>query len=338
MENHSPGQPSGASQAMSLNELSEYYPLRWQLRRRPGTHSTLTASERFHKRNKAVASRARSKTLAFARRQYYPTSAYTDMRAAIARNEDIFITAILLLVVLTFSVTTTGLQFLLTFMGTATAVADLTHISGSLILLVTFAVPAVLCSWVAAFLINLFSIALMDGAKRKRNQSVRRTVRHSLQAASRTANAWFMIIALLAIVPVACLVLSSLYLRADGSRAAITTIMPYTVLVCAAWCVYVLAQYSLAPTVALFEPDLTLTKVLGRSRHLVKRRGRIFTIVTYLLTAAGITAVYLLANQLQTSLHIDQAALVSVGSLAAILGAHGLFVMLYRKSKLARKN
>ena len=324
---------------MSLNELSEYYPLRWQLRRQSVARNVLIAAERFHKNSKATARRARGKTLAFARRQYYPTSAYADMRIAIARNEDIFITALLLLVVLTFSVTTTGLQFLLTFMGTATAVADITHVSGSLLLLVTFAVPAVLCGWVAAFLINLFSITLMDGAKRKRNQSVSQSVRHSLRTASRTANAWFMIIALLAVVPLALMVLSSLYLRAaDGSRAAITTIMPYAVLVCGAWVVYVLAQYSLVPTVALFESDLTLTKVLGRSRHLVKRRGRIFTVVTYLLTAAGIAAVYSLASLLQTILHIDKAALVSVGSLAAILCAQGLFVMLYRKRKLARKN
>ena len=324
---------------MSLNELTDYYPLRLQLRRRSLKLSALKATSRFQKNSKSLVRRARSKTIAFARRQYYPSSAYSDLRIAAARNEDVFITALILLFVLTFSLTTTGFQFLLTFLGTATAVADLTHISGSLLLLITFAIPAVLCSWVAAFLVNMFSITLMDGATRRINQSVRLTVRRSLRAASRTANAWFLLMAVLAAAPLALLLIGTLYLHvAAVTRAAALATMPYAAMACAVWFIYVLAQYSLVPSVALFEPDLALTKVLGRSRHLVKRRGRIFSIVVYLLAAAGVVAVYLLASLVQSTLHIDKAALVSLGSLSAILSSHGLMVMLYRKRKLARKN
>jgi len=129
------------------------------------------------------------------------------MRIAAARNEDTFITALMLLVVLTFSITTTGFQFLLTFLGTATAVADLTHVNGSLLLLVSFAIPAILGGGVAAFLVNVFSITLMDGATRKINQSVRLTIRRGLRAASRTANAWLLVIALLATAPLALLIM-----------------------------------------------------------------------------------------------------------------------------------
>ena len=324
---------------MSLNELNDYYPLRLQLRRRSLKLSLLKATGRFQKRNRSAIRRARSKTIAYARHQYYPTTAYADLRIAAARNEDIFITALILLFVLTFSITTTGFQFLLTFLGTATAVADLTHISGGLLLIVTFTIPAILCSWVAAFLVNMFSISLMDGATRKINQSVRLTVRRSLRAASRTANAWLLLIAVLAAVPLVLLVVSSLYLQVvTVTKAATMATLPYAVIACALWFIYVLAQYSLAPSVALFEPDLTLPKILNRSRQLVKRRGRVFSIVVYLLAVAGVAGVYLLASLVQSSLHIDKAALVSLGSLTAILGSHGLMVMLYRKRKLARKN
>jgi|GEM_PF-1424327 len=324
---------------MSLNELSDFYPLRLQLRRRTIKLSALKATLRFQKNSKSLVRRARSKTLAYARSQYYPTTAYADMHRAVARNEDIFITALVLLIVLTFAITTTGFQFLLAFLGTATAVADLTHVNGGLLLLVTFAVPAVLCSWVAAFLINMYSITLMDGATRKINQSVRITVRRSLRAASRTANAWFLLITLLAAAPLALLVASSIYMNvATVSKATLMALVPYAVAASALWVVYVLAHFSLVPSVALFESDLALTKVLGRSRQLVKRRGRVFSIVIYLLAASAITAVYLFANVVQSVLRIDKAALLSIGSLAAILGAHGLMVMLYRKRKLARKN
>jgi hypothetical protein len=324
---------------MSLNELTGYYPRSLQLRRQTLRRNLIKSAAQIKKNSKSISRRTRSKTLSFARRQYYPTTAYADLRLAATRNEDIFITALILLVVLTFSITTTGFQFLLAFLGTATAVAEITHVSGSLLLLITFAVPAILISWVAAFLINMFSITLMDGATRKVNQSVRLTARRSLRAASRTANAWFLLLALLATGPISLLIVSSLYLHVvAGSKAAALTAMPYAVIASALWFVYVLAQYSLVPSVALFESDLTLRQVLGRSRQLVKRRGRVFSIVIYFLAASAISATYLLASLVQNLLHIDKAALVSVGALAAVLGAHGLMVMLYRKRKLARKN
>lgn len=320
---------------MSLNEFNDYYPQLLQLHRRSLRLSWLRSIVQLKKANR----RARSKTLAYARRQYYPTTAFADARVAIARNEDIFITTLVLLVVLTFSLTTTALQFLLTFLGTATAVADLTGINGGLLLLITFAIPALLCSWVAACLINMFSIAIMDGATRKNNRSLRLTVKRSLRTASRTANAWFMCIALLGAAPLLILITSSIASSVAGvSKAAIMATVPFALTACAVWAIYALAQYSLVPSVALFEPNLPLMKAFGRSRQLVKRRGRFFSLAIYLLVTIAIVAVYLFAGLVQSSLHIDKAALVSIGSMAAILSAHGLMVMLYRKRKLARKN
>lgn len=320
---------------MSLNELSEYYPQRLQLHSRSLVLSWLKSTTQLKKASR----RARSKTLAFARSQYYPTSAYADARLAITRNEDIFITTLVILVVLTFSLTTTALQFLLTFLGTATALADLTGVSGSLLLLVTFAIPGLLCSWVAACLINMFSIAIMDGATRKINRSLRLTIKRGLRTASRTANAWFMLVTMLAAGPGLILIVSSIIMQTTNlSKADALAIVPYVAAACVAWIIYVLAQYSLVPSVALFEPDLPLVQVFGRSRRLVKRRGRIFSLTIYLMAALAIVVIYLFASLVQSSLHIDKAALVSVGSMAAILGVHGLMVMLYRKRKLARKN
>ncbi|MEO8104999.1 MAG: hypothetical protein ABI602_01545 [Candidatus Saccharibacteria bacterium] len=320
---------------MSLNELSEYYPLRLQLRRRSLLQSWLKSRAQLKKASR----RARSKTLAYARNQYYPTSAVADARLAITRNEDVFITTLVLLVVLTFSLTTTALQFILTFLGTATAVADLTGVSGGLLLLVTFAIPALLCTWVAAWLINMFSIAIMDGATRKNNRSLRLTMKRGLQAASRTANAWFLLVIVLAAVPGLILLVSSIIMQTTHlSKAAVLTTAPYVVLACAVWIIYGLAHYSLVPSVALFEPTLPLWKVFGRSRQLVKRRGRFFSLTIYLMMVLAIVLVYTLASLVQSSLHIDKAALVSIGTMTALLSAQSLMVMLYRKRKLARKN
>jgi hypothetical protein len=293
------------------------------------------AQKQLYKLTKAQLRRAKSRSVATIRRQYYLTDAVSDLRVAIGRNEDIFITAVMAILVLGFSYVATAANFLILFFKTAYDLADLSGINMGLLMVVAGTVIAVLFGWLAAFLLNLMSVAVMDGATRKVHRSVRSTVRTSLRQAGRVASAWLLFGCVIGL-PLALGVAGSYYyMHAHAvSMDELLGDLPKAVIGALTWIVFAIMQYSLAPYVALFEPELPLSRTLRRSRQLVRRRGHLFLLFGYLIFGAALVAAYRLSSVAGSG----QGLVFAMLTLIITFTAHGTLVMLYRKRKLARKH
>jgi hypothetical protein len=127
---------------------------------------------------------------------------------------------------------------------------------------------------------------------------------------------------------------SYLYMHAHAiSMDALLGDLPKAVIAALTWIIFVLMQYSLVPYVALFEPELPLSRILRRSRHLVSRRGHLFLLFGYLLFVAALGGAYKVTELAGPG----QGLAFAVLALGISLVANGTLVMLYRKRKLARK-
>jgi hypothetical protein len=281
--------------------------------------------------------KARSKTLATYRRQYFLSSAYGDLRTAISHNEDIFISSILAVFILSYSIWTTALNTLFIFLETAYEVAEFTGMSMTLLALIVSGVVAVICSWLLAFLMNMTSFAVMDGATRKQLRSIRSTARRSLRYTSRVAGAWFALLAAVTLPLFATGLSILIYLQANTPTIPeLISYIPYAIIGAASWIIIMLMNYSLVPHVALFEPTMSLSKTFRRSRQLVVRRGRLFILSSYALLSLGLCIAYILSASLDNIIGLNKWLSFSFAIVGSVLLLNGLTATLYRKRKLAR--
>lgn len=296
-----------------------------------------TGQAKIQKLAKAKLKKAKSTTRQAIRRQYYFTSAYGDMRQAISRNEDIFITALIVVTVMSFAAARALFEFLFMFLNTAFALSQLTAISIMIWIAAACLVVGVLYAWVAAFSFNMLSLSIMEGATGKKLRSVRQTARKSLRRASRVTGVWSCLVILLT-APILLLMTSVLIYHHfyPLSQDGLLNLIPKIAVTSVTWICLVLMHFSLAPQVALFEPDLTLRQVFNRSRLLVRRRGRIFLLLGHCLLAAALLAAYKTSELIEHILMLDKWVAFSLFLLAAVVFGNGLKTTLYRKRSLAR--
>lgn len=281
--------------------------------------------------------RARTVTRAVIRRQYFLTTAYTDLKTSVRLNEDIALGSLITIGTIGFSAAVLLSELAFIFYRTAYELSELTGISMFVFAAIATSVLAVLAGWIMAFMLNSVSISIMEGATRKVHRSLRATLRRSLAQASRIASAWLLVLLAIAAplglaAGVALLWLSVNPISLDNfmvfAQAAIITSL--------AWVILMLINYSLVPIVALFEPKLDLGQTFGRSRSLVNRRGRLFILALHGAFVLTVGALYLLAAGLERVLGIPSVLLLSIGIFAAIVVNHSLLTTLYRKRRLAR--
>lgn len=84
-----------------------------------------------------------------------------------------------------------------------------------------------------------------------------------------------------------------------------------------AWAVYCFFRYSLAPYVAMFEPETPILKTLGRSRRLLSKGGTLFLLKGLLL----LLAIFLVAGTITTPI-------ASSSNSDAVLGIHDIITLL----------
>lgn len=281
----------------------------------------------------------RRKAVATYRRQYFLNNAYADTRTAVSRNEDIFITGLLAVFILLFSSLNTATNMMLLFLGTAYEIATFTGISMAILILTVGAIIATLCGWIICLLLNMLSIATMDGATRKVKRSSRSTARHGLALAGRITSAWALLGTLL-VGPIMLAAITSFWLLQIGAitLAQLLQNVPIIALACITYFVVCLINFSLVPYVALFETKLSLTATFRRSHELVRRRGRIFTLLGYTLFGTTIYASLEFARLADKILHINLWLTFAMLTLIAIVTANCMTVVFYRKRKLARVN
>ncbi len=186
---------------------------------------------------------------------------------------------------------------------------------------------------------NLLSVSILEGATRKKIKSVRSTFRKSLRQASRVASSWFLMLVLLSLPPLMVLIATYISLQYTNFNIyQLTTLAQYEVIATIVWVIYALMHYSLVPCVALFEPAETLTSAFGRSRQLLRRKGRIFVLASYLLLSIYLLSTYLLAVYLENITNVDKWLTFGFSLIVALLAFNSLMVILYRKRRLARVN
>lgn len=286
---------------------------------------------------KSHARKAKLRTIAAARRQYYPTHALADLRSAAYHNEDIFISSLLITFMLAFALAVTTANFTLQFMIAAVELAPVTGIDSMLTFVVAMAILSLAVAWLLAFITNVTALSVWEGATRKIYRSVRGTVRRSLAFTNRVVTSWALFCAGLGVPLLAATIGAIVWVQ---SHHISPEHAPYYILGASltvfAWIIGYITSYSLVPYVSLFEPELSLTETFGRSRRLVVRRGRMFILGMYLSMIVILAVAFKLAYTLDALLGIPGGALFGLITFTTLLGWNGIMVMLYRKRRLAR--
>ncbi len=272
-----------------------------------------------------------------AKRHYFLTAAYRDLRRAASQNEDVVLSAVALSFMLVYACSAVATGFVLDLSRTLYALSEASSYDMGLLLVAATPMILVFCVLIAAALLNFMSLAIMDGANRKVYRTIRSTAVRSLSAASRIACSWL----LLGIVHfarlLAVLIPISLYIKFFSDIA----VLPVPVLIAigtlgAIWLFAGVLQYSLVPYVALFERQYFLNEAFGRSRQLVNKQAVVFMITGFCALTVYIFGLYRLCVLLKSGLGVATNLLFMVGLLSGIVLANGGMVMLYRKRKLAR--
>lgn len=283
---------------------------------------------------------SRSSYMRWYRRQYFLTSAYADMKKGISKNEDIYITAIIIAVVLGYSYAVVAAEMIHMFFLTAYILAETSGSNMLFLSLFTAAIVVVTLSWVGAFALNAMSIAQLQGANRKVLRSVRKTTRQALRYSTRTTSAWFLVLAEVARPMAIAILISLAFLKAgvmDGDKLLLAAPIA-AILLGLLWSVNNLLRYTLVPHVLLFEPALRYDEAFKKSADLVRRKGKIFLATFYLTIISLLALAYLLTGFLEDKTGINRGVTFLMLAAAMIIFSNGLLVAFYRKRKLARSN
>lgn len=295
------------------------------------------AKTRTRRQVKSKIRKTRSLTLAWYRRQYFLAAAYGDMRLAVRRNEDIFIAISVIAIALGYAYAAIASNLFYTFFLTAFSVSEASGANIFVISAIAAGSLAIIFAWLAGFVLNSISIAIMQGANRNQIRSTRATLRQALRHAGRTTLYWLMFLALIAIPIAAVSLVGFLYMShfAD-TQAEIFQVIQYGIIAAIAGVLYVLLYYTLLPVVALFEPRLTQRQVFARSRELVNSKGKLFILAGYGLLAAVLFASYNLSLLLHDLAGLPAALTFSLLLLPILMYVNGIMTMFYRKRRLAR--
>ncbi len=287
---------------------------------------------------KRVTIRTQRRVLSWLKIQYYLASALSDGRVAFMQNEDIALASIIITAVVSFGAISILSNALYMFVLAGSVLSTLSGANLALLIIIACAVIGVLCLWVSSLLQNSLSIALIEGSTRKRNRSLRLTLRRSLRHASSSAMAWAALF-VAAFGPVAAGLLTILILThiAHISLAATLPYIAGAAIIGTAWSLWVLANYTLIPYVKLFEQPTSWQATFARSKNLVRRKGKLFILCGYLAFTVCLGSLYGFAVGVEKLTHFNSTLTFLLASMTAVSLANAVLTMLYRKRKLARK-
>lgn len=281
--------------------------------------------------------RAGRKLMSAARRQYYISDAYYDMRYAALHNEDIFLGSLLVSLVLGYAFAATALNLLLQTYIAATEIAAFTGVSIIILYSLVSTFYAVAAALLVVFITNMSSLSLFHGASRKYYRSLRSTIHQSLTVTGRVTGAWITFLALL-FVPIGLAALG-LLIWVYQTRPIVPDLLPWLVLatvIVSSWLITIAINYTLAPYVALFEPEVPLSQTFGRSRQLVRRRGRMFLLGMHIALILSLVTAYVASMVIAHVTPIASGIIMALTVPVLLLGFNGTLVAFYRKRRLAR--
>jgi len=189
-----------------------------------------------------------------------------------------------------------------------------------------------------ALLLAVPSLALYDGAEGRKSRFgtlFKTGIKRMWRVAVASALLW-----LVAIVPILiAIVLSFTFVFSAGSSSSTISLLLTPILSIASVVVMtvLLLRFSLAPYVALFEPEVPIRKTLGRSKQLLLKGGQWFLLKGVLLVFAVLlilsAATGLKAEELKNTSNIT----ANVVALLIWILANGVVVMLYRNRRMVKQ-
>ncbi len=270
--------------------------------------------------------------------QYFLSSAVADVRRGIRHNEDIFLGVGFISFGFAFGMASLSSEILFYVFQSVYAVVTAFQMSIFPLAVVTVTMFAVCVAWSAAALINGVNIALIQGINRKVYRSTIATLRRGLYLATRTTAAWVAFL-LAMFIPVAVIgwISMLLVILQHVSFDQIIATAPYLTIVSLIWMLFVMAQYSLMPIIATFEPEKTFRQAFTRSHQLVRGHGRIFTGALYLASTVACTAIYGVALLLNTLFAVDTSIILILGCSLVAIAQSSVLTVLYLKRRRRQK-
>ena len=244
--------------------------------------------------------------------------------------------AYLVSVVLAFAASIVGIGLLIVpVISVYVAIAHKGGIStGSTVGLIIGAVVFAIIWFLAtgAFVLTYTALALDAGANGRRS-GVGETLRASFGHFRRVIIAdLFIVVA--AMGPLLAVILISVPIVSFAKPLAVLTIVGGVA--GTIWVYVALLRYMMAPYVAIFEPELPASRLLSRSRQLMKKGGQWFIIKEFVVVFLGLALLSYIAGTASHGSSGPLSLVVNLVSFAATLVASGMIVMLYRNRKLVR--
>lgn len=206
----------------------------------------------------------------------------------------------------------------------------LTVLFGSLILYTVW------YAFVDAFVLAATSLAIYDGSE-KHKSSIGTTIVQSFARVRRViaANVLFALVSFWPIVLIIFLPIIFLTSGHTGGSSSLILI-PILMLVAVVWAYIALIRFALAPYVALFEPDVPITKVLGRSKYLLMKGGQWFLVKGFFLLLLVVIVLAIATGKNLPELENSSNIGINLFLIIASILVNGALVMLYHNRKIVR--
>lgn len=206
----------------------------------------------------------------------------------------------------------------------------LTVLIGSLVLYTAW------YAFAGAFILATTSLAINDGSENRKN-TLSATLSNGISKMVRVVLADILFI-LVAFWPVVLIIFVPIILLTSGGAGSknLLILLPILMLVAIIWIYLALIRFALAPFVALFEPDVPITKTLGRSNHLLQKGGQWFLLKGFLLVILILIILAVATGQSLPELMDSNGAISNVFFIFITVIANGALVMLYRNRKSVR--
>jgi len=279
---------------------------------------------------------ARSSSSSKAPKKYPVFKALTDAVNAIRNNAKTFA----LTIIISFVVAAVSLFLISLAAGIILVGGTGTNFnSTSKLVVVIIGALLVYTVWFAlanAFVLSATSLAVYDGSDNIKS-SVRRTLSVSRARFRRVAAASILYV-LLAIWPVVIIIITPLVLLLTGHLGGNSSVLfvPVLILIAIAWEYIAIIRYALTPYVALFEPEIPVTKTLGRSKYLLQFGGQWFLVKGFLLLIGLCIILALITHRSLYQLTNSNSAFIDIVFILVSIIINAVLVMLYRNRKIVR--
>lgn len=211
--------------------------------------------------------------------------------------------------------------------------------STSKLLTVLFGSLILYTAWYAlagAFILATTSLALYDGSE-NRKSSLSQILSSSFSRLGRVVLA-DLLFCLVAFWPIALIIFLPIIFLTSGVGGSNSSLilLPILMLVAVIWIYIALVRFALAPYVALFEPNVPITKTLGRSKHLLVKGGQWFLVKGFLLLLLILIILAVATGQNLPELMDSNNIAINIFLIIVSIVVNGGLVMLYHNRKIVR--